>query len=653
MTGPRASGVWLAVAAGCFFPFAVDNFELPHQLVLALGACLAVWRRPRVPAAVLRAVALVGGLAVLTTVTSLSWSLSLGALVTTAVIAAFAVGGGPAPGPLLVVVWPICGWAWLQRLGHDVVRWSDRASWCGEVRPFSTLGHPTQLGVWLALLVPLALEEAARAATARRRGFAGATALVAAVTCGLTLSRAGWLALAVGVVAWLAVSRVQRSRGSAAGAASGDAPARSGSGGSAARGIRGASRAAAWVAAGAALAALLVATLGGAAVLERVTHFFVAPTRLQFWATALDAAREHPLLGWGLDTFVLASQQFRPAEAWRYEWGTTPQHAHSLVPQALATQGLVGLAVLAAVAVVAAREAWRGRAALHPGFAAVAAAFVAASTVTFSGVAVAALGAVALAALARPAPAVVLPRWAVAVPLAGLALTVTMLAASVAGRVGLAEPEPAEASERLRQAAAWEPWNGTWHAQRGAVWERAARRGAATLPQARLAFDDARRVEPLVAQYDANVGRIAAQQRDVAAADEAFERALRRAPRDGRILLDAAEGALRLGQLAKADALLARLLGLYPLDGPAWWTQAKLRLAQGRLVEARAALEAALQADWRDWPEGAEVARQQLAVVLVQTGDAALARTVLEAPAPSSTPDDICGAPRRLELRDR
>ena len=48
-----------------------------------------------------------------------------------------------------------------------------------------------------------------------------------------------------------------------------------------------------------------------------------------------------------------------------------------------------------------------------------------------------------------------------------------------------------------------------------------------------------------------------------------------------------------------------------------------------------------------------DFAREQLAAVPVQTGDAAMAQAVLERPAASATPEDLCGAPRRLALRDR
>jgi Flp pilus assembly protein TadD len=346
--------------------------------------------------------------------------------------------------------------------------------------------------------------------------------------------------------------------------------------------------------------------------------------------TSLAGFREHPLLGWGFDTFVLVDQQHRHPDAWRYEWGGTAGHAHSLIPQVLATQGLVGLFALLAALVVVLR-AWRRRPP-PPGALAVLVALAAASMVTFSGIAVTALGLAVLAQSFAGAPRLGLPRWFSTPVLLVTAVTVMVFAASVAARA-----KPME-----DVAAHLEPWNAQWPALQGEALERAGR-----LDEARTAYEHARGLAPL-AVFEANVGRVAAKQGDAVTSRAAFEQARRHAPLDGRIALDASEASARLGDTAFAEATLVPLLALYPSDGPAWLLLGRLRLQSGRVIEGRAALEASLAADWRDWPEGLGLARALLTQVLAQTGDPQLADQVAGGPGVFALPGDACGAPAVL-----
>lgn len=587
----RHAGGWLALAALTVFPFSTDNFELPRLLVLALGALVLSYRQLSVSREYVQCAVLILGAAVLTTFTSQSPTLSTPGLISLLIIFAFGlVSEGLSWRPVLWTTWPIAGWALLQGVGLDPVRWSESASWCGGVRPFSTLGHPTQLGVWMALVCVLAVDEAHR----RKSLPMGLTALVAGVTCGVTLSRAGWLALAVGLLAWWWPRRSAR------------------------LGWKPLALAAAAVA-----TVLLVAT--GPAVLERVTHFFVAPTRVQLWGTSLAGFREHPWLGWGSDAFTLVDQQLRHPDAWKYEWGGTAGHAHSLFAQTLATQGLVGLlALLGAVFIVVRkpRPAAEG---------AVVLALAAASMVTFSGLAVAALGVCALARVLE-GERQRLPGWW-PVPLVMLsAVTLMMFGASIAARALPLEP----VAERL------EPWNAQWSALRGEALEHAGRTGDAL-----AAYERASALAPL-AVYEANVGRAASKQGDPVRAHQAFERARRLAPLDGRVALEAAEASIRVNELGLAAGTLGSLLSLYPTDGPAWFTLSRVRLLEGKVVEARAALEQSLSADWRDWPEGLGLARSLLTQLLQQTGDPQLAAKIAEGPKRFALPAKICGAPTLL-----
>ena len=628
----RHAGGWLALAALVFFPFATDNFELPHQLVLALGAVVLSNAAPRfvVPRPWLVVVALLGGAALISTLTSVAWSLSLPGLISLVTVGAFSLVAVPLDASrrrdvLVPVLWttlPLAVWALVQGVGLDPFVWGDAARWCGGLRPFATLGHPTQLGVWMAMITVLALEHARATGQRLQRSppspgparlswlhvQAGARWLlsaVAALTCVLTLSRAGWLALAVGVGSWLLLSGVRPTRRH--------------------------------VLFTLPLVAVVGLVAGPAPLLERLTHFFVAPTRVQMWGTAFAGFRAHPWLGWGFDTFVLVDQQLRHPDAWRYEWGGTAGHAHSLVPQTFATQGLLGVGVLLGCVVVVVR-AWRAQPVRDAGLVGAVLALGAASMVAFSGVLVMALGACCLALSVERKP-VALPGWAPLATLVPLALSVSMFAASAC--VYRAQ---ARGDERwFRAAEHLEPWRGPWWALHGEWLEQ---RGA--LPESLTAYTRATEVMPGAAVFEANVGRVQAKLGDAAKSLAAFERARRHAPLDARIALDAAEASFRLHDEVLVERTLLSVLGLYPTDAPAWLLLARLRLQQGRALEARAALEAAVKGDWRDWPEGLGVATSALAQVLAASGDPALALEVLRGPEVFALPGDACGAPSLL-----
>ena len=626
----KNTGGWLALAALIVVPFAVDNFEVPRLVVLAIGAVvLAYVTELKAPRALLIVLGLVLGAAVITTITSRAPAFSAPGLISLVVLAAFALAADQHSWrPVLWTTWPIAAWAIAQGLGLDPVDWSDAARWCGGVRPFSTLGHPTQLGVWMALMSVLAIDDA----VTRKSWPMGITSLVAAVTCVVTLSRAGWLALLVGMAWWFwprislshrdGVEPYQRNAGPRAGAKrtrdEAERPVKR-------VGVRASHLVTALVGA----LILIVAVAGSSALMERLTNFFVAPTRVQMWTTAFGGFREHPWLGWGFDAFALVDQTFRSPEAWRYEWGGTAGHAHSVIPQTLATEGILGALALLAAAIVVLRE-WR-RSPPETGPQSVVIALAAASMVTFSGTAVAAVGVLALAQTLR-GERVAITKW-IRLPLVALtALTLMMMGASIAARL-----RPGETT-----AARLEPWNAQWPALQGEMLERAGR-----LPEAGIAYARAVELAPL-GVFHANVGRVASKQGAFPHARSAFDRARRVAPLDARIALDAAEANMRAEELALADATLRSLLFLYPSDGPAWLALARLRLRESRTMEARAALEASLDADWRDWPEGLGLARAILSELLQRAGDPELAAKLAQGPRIFALPGDACGAPSLL-----
>lgn len=594
------AGGWLALAALAFVPFTFDHFEVPQQLVLALGVVVLSYTRKslEVSRSHALAIALVVGAALVTTFTSsapaLSWTAILPLLIVSAL--SFSTAGFRL---LFYAAWPIAAWALLQATGLDPFQWAQSASWCGGIRPFSTLGHPTQLGVFMALLCVLALEE--------RRW---ATAAVTAITCVLTLSRAGWLTLAVGVAAWLVLSRGVR-------------PLRS--------------RRTTWLAVPVTLI-VAMGVVGPAALWERLTHFFVAPTRLALWRTALAGFQLHPFTGWGFDTFVLVDQQLRQPEAWQYEWGTTATHAHSIVPNTLATQGVVGIAALLLAVFITARS-WRRDGIAHSGAAAATIAWASASLVCFSNVLLAALGACVFAASFKKTKTVALPGWLPLLTLLPCALGLAQFGASVAGAKAITSAD----ARWFDVANGLEPTSSLWPALLGEVHETKGQ-----LELANTAYAEALRITPGTAIFEANVARVASKRGDREAALNGFERARRLAPLDAHIAVDAAEASMRLKEWELAAATLANTLAHYPHNGLAWWALARTRYAQGRTLEARAALEAAVEADWREWPEGVGLARDALVELASSAGDLARAEKYASRPERFAAPADICGAPARL-----
>lgn len=596
------AGLAFAVASVSFFPFARDAFELPHLVLLLVGVLLTAQARLSGTARVMLALVFAGAL--LSWLTATSLSLGVPGFVTLCGLLLFAsVASAVEPRLLVLGAVPVSAWALLQATGHDVFEWADVASWCGGMRPFATLGHPTQLGVWMAAMTVFALDLGRR----RSRGFFVIAALTA-IVCVSTLSRAGWLALLVGATSYglLVAARQALTPRQVLGGGLAISLATS----------------------------IVVAIVGLDAVLERVTNVLVAPTRLALWRTALAGFREHPLLGWGFDSFLLVDQQLRQPEAWKYEWGVTAAHAHSFPAQVLATQGLVGALVMVVV-IVLVLSAWR-RGATHrtaPAEVAVALSLAAAAQVTFLGVLLSALLLLVVVRSldgddARPLPT--WWRWS-AGPV--LAVAAVMLGASVSAR----------SDDGLATAARLEPWNPTWPALLGASLEA---RGQ--LDDARAAYEMAASRVPTLAVSVANVGRIASKQHDVTTSRDAFERARRLAPLDARIALESADASLRLNELELAGATLEWLVRTYPSDGPAWFALGRVRVLQHRRLEARAMLEASLEMDWRDWPEGLGASRQLLTAVLLEAGLENAASLVAQGPDVAQLPADACGAPARL-----
>lgn len=208
-------------------------------------------------------------------------------------------------------------YAALQRSGLDPVVWQNDP----RGRPFATFGNPDQFGHFLSVAFGIALGLAVSAPGRWRAVAATATAAALLAVQGVVATRGALLGLLamLGVLLWLALaSRDRDSRRRAALALSATA------------GLLLA------VLAVTPLGARVLDTLGGGGTAERVA----------FYETALRAAADRPLLGYGLDGFGVAYPRFRDAGSVAV-LGAGPQtSAHSWPLDAAVGGGLLGLAAL-------------------------------------------------------------------------------------------------------------------------------------------------------------------------------------------------------------------------------------------------------------------------------------------------------------------
>jgi O-antigen ligase len=213
----------------------------------------------------------------------------------------------------------------VQLAGLDPLRWEAPIVYAGVQRVFSTEGHPNSFAQLLATATPLAGLFFARAARARRYGEATLLGLVCAGAIGLvglTLSRAGVLALAA--AAGVMLGGMWRK----------GLPARR----------------------GALLIGALALVVAGVGLTSNLGEGFRAmagrlagsapPGELRrfLWAGAWGAFLDHPFVGVGVDCLSLVFGRYRTAAAWAAEWGETPLKAHCEPLEILATRGLLGAA---------------------------------------------------------------------------------------------------------------------------------------------------------------------------------------------------------------------------------------------------------------------------------------------------------------------
>lgn len=212
----------------------------------------------------------------------------------------------------------------------------------GALRAGSTLGNAGALAAFLAMLLPLAAHELARARSAGDRLLAANAALLLGLALLLTYSRAAWLGAALGCALPLAPALRGHGRRALAGAA-----------GAAALAVGGL-----W-----ALAAIRAAPPWATAVLARAATLAdpvqgSGATRLHIWHDTLGLIAARPWIGWGPDTFGLVFPRFQTGD---WTAGFLVDKAHSDLLQVAATQGIAGVAAYVALLAMVGVAFWRGR----------------------------------------------------------------------------------------------------------------------------------------------------------------------------------------------------------------------------------------------------------------------------------------------------
>ncbi|MGE3804810.1 MAG: O-antigen ligase family protein [Gemmataceae bacterium] len=229
-------------------------------------------------------------------------------------------------------------YALVQAVDADPLAWSRNSTLHDYFRPFGTLGHPNFLAGYLVMGAALLGCFLLRARNEQQRPskfLCCGLLVLAVVMTGLSYTRGAWLALLAVAACYLIGLRGWRLRRSA------------------------------WLGAGL-VVALGLSALALPGMQERFQEMGALrsgslQSRLHLWRAALALFAQHPVCGAGLDTFHLVFGSVRTPAFNLIEWNTTPLHAHNLVLDTLAGQGLLGglAGVLLLVGLVqTARRAW-------------------------------------------------------------------------------------------------------------------------------------------------------------------------------------------------------------------------------------------------------------------------------------------------------
>jgi O-antigen ligase len=211
-------------------------------------------------------------------------------------------------------------------------------SFAGLIRPTSTLGNANELGILLAMLLPLSLYEilAARSWFGRLMGINATVVLGLALV--LTFSRSAWIAAVAGILVVLASRVGRRPRVLAT------------------VGI-----------AGLVAVVVIAAGIAGTPILHAVVARLAslispgtgsAGTRLDIWGDTLRLVAARPIAGWGPDSFGLVFPRYASGN---WTPGIPIDEAHAQALQVAATQGILGVAAYLWLLVALFVAFWRGR----------------------------------------------------------------------------------------------------------------------------------------------------------------------------------------------------------------------------------------------------------------------------------------------------
>ncbi len=253
---------------------------------------------------------------------------------------------------LVAVVFGVVGvviYGVAQVTGLDPFTWKSTALFSTVTRIFGTMGHPNHLAAYLTMGFPIVC--VFRMGAFKKRSFLTGFALLitelfAAALVVLSLSRGGWVAMVVMLLAFgIGLTSVGERKKILLGALF------------------------PWII-GLILGVFTLSIIssidsGEAGPLKQPVPFIqktdeepvhlvwsrikqmgisdlTEGTRWPIWTAAFNMFLDHPLFGVGLDCFHLAYMQYRTTDQWVAEWGSTPAKAHNEALHILATQGGVG-----------------------------------------------------------------------------------------------------------------------------------------------------------------------------------------------------------------------------------------------------------------------------------------------------------------------
>ncbi len=520
-------------------------------------------------------------------------------------------------------------YALIQLVGWDPLIWGRTASFEGEVRIFGTLGHPNMLGAYLAMTAPLVTWLALGSRGIERIAW-GLVATISLVVVAATLSRGAWIGLFAAALAWTVLALLARLRTRA--------PSRGPREG---RAVIPAALGISLLVAGTA-AFLFARAPMGTHLAERTRQIasMKAPTtqsRLLIWQAGLHMARDHPVLGVGVDAFGIAFPRYRDPRYWEIEFGHTANKAHNEPIEILADQGIVGgiaaLLVVLFASIAAFRATGRKEHAVRSGAIAAnacLAAFAAQDLASFTVVALGSLAAVIAGWVLSAAQGETpegrdagrsrrerVPAWAkgaafLIVALLFVEVVFLPLRAQVyekqAMKAPLGSPDRAWAATLASRYAPWDArymnlLGNSLLAQFGRESDPARTRDL--LRQAASALQAAIAKEPQNPYYHSNLGRVVTAQASLhppdateAEARRAFDEALRRDPSNAQVMDQAENALLTFGRVPEARALALRSVALYPELAQPIALLGYAALLEKRWEDARDTLEIAVRREW-------------------------------------------------------